>query len=200
MEKSEIGWVNMALAKLPVEAIKPELNDAPTEELLSFWKENKRDQFADDLFDAVRETLQARNVQIPDQQPFTGKKKGRKTEAGLPIIGIIIYFVFEELGQRYPDSFILELISTIVTGCFFGILLGLIPYFIAKTKGHIRFSRVSISVCAISGALLGLFASGPMAFVLTIIALLRKKNPQQETVEPTKENLLSEDTSGKASV
>ncbi len=181
MARSESDWVNMAIARLPLNLIKPKLKESPTEELLSFWCKNRRDKFADDLFDAVRDVLQSRDIPLPEQQPFTGKKKGSKTEIGTGIGGLIVYYAYKRLIEEFPDSFILNLLGAIAIGCLFG----LVPYFVAKHRGHAKLSKGSLIACAISGAIFGLFGSVPMAVIFTIVTLLQKKTLKQDIAEQT---------------
>jgi hypothetical protein len=60
-------------------------------------------------------------------------------------------------------------------GAFFiGALLGLIPFFIARSRGQQSLGVAALLSSIVGGLILGIILAGPVAFVFTIVALVRK--------------------------
>ena len=63
-----------------------------------------------------------------------------------------------------------EIIITVV-GVILSFGLGLIPFFIAKKKGAIRYGVSALGLCIFAGLFMSIFGSLPLAVLLTVIAL-----------------------------
>ena len=62
----------------------------------------------------------------------------------------------------------------ILGGALAGLVVGLMPYFIAKHKGHPRLGRIALRSCIISGLVLGILLALPVAIVFSIVAAVSK--------------------------
>ncbi len=180
-------------------ALPEQLSDKETEDLLAIWTENNRDEWRDEAFDAIQQILTERGVALLEQKPLVTHKKLDKTVTGIGIGSIIAYLVGKQLAEQFPDSPIMNVLSTAVIGCLVGTLAGMIPYFVGKARGHAKLSKVSLVACAASGALFGVLLAGPLALLFTIITLARKKTPKHETAEPTDGHVFSESATSASS-
>lgn len=54
-----------------------------------------------------------------------------------------------------------------------GVILGLIPYKIAKNRGKEKFANIAMAVCIIGSLIAGIFLSIPACLICTIIAFYR---------------------------
>jgi hypothetical protein len=60
-------------------------------------------------------------------------------------------------------------------GAFFiGALLGLIPFFVARKRGQQGLGVAGLVASIVGGLILGILLAAPVAFVFTIIALVRQ--------------------------
>lgn len=60
-------------------------------------------------------------------------------------------------------------------GAFFiGAILGLVPFFIARSRGQQGLGVAALLSSIVGGLILGIILAGPVAFVFTIVALVRK--------------------------
>ncbi len=62
-----------------------------------------------------------------------------------------------------------------ITGALAGLLVGFIPYFVAKKRNENKIGGLSLFLCVLTGAALGLLGSAPMALVCTIYILIQKQ-------------------------
>ena len=61
----------------------------------------------------------------------------------------------------------------ILAGAATGLLVGLIPFFIGRRR-HLLLARLSLALCVVAGAVLGLLLALPVAAVLACIILAKK--------------------------
>ena len=60
-------------------------------------------------------------------------------------------------------------------GAFFvGALVGLVPFFVARSRGQQSLGVAALLSSIVGGLILGIILAGPVAFVFTIVALVRK--------------------------
>ena len=60
-------------------------------------------------------------------------------------------------------------------GAFFvGALVGLVPFFVARKRGQQNLGVAALLSSIVGGLILGIILAGPVAFVFTIVALVRK--------------------------
>lgn len=71
-----------------VRNIRSRLESKSTKELLIIWETNNTDQWSEAAFEAVREILTDRNVDIPDQKPAPAKAPTNETTEKLERIVI----------------------------------------------------------------------------------------------------------------
>ena len=158
--------------------IKANLSKKRTEDLLDIWTRNKRDEWSDEAFDAIHHILTERGAELPAQRPFVPPKK-QETKIDWVWIGTIIVFAFAfSIARQFPKSPVAHFIETAALGGAAGALVGLLPYYLGKARGHFRLSDASLIACTACGALLGLLLAGPLAVLFAIIILLRKKMPR----------------------
>ena len=55
-----------------------------------------------------------------------------------------------------------------------GVLFGLIPFFVARSRGQQTLGVIGLVCCIFGSLIMGLFLSVPCALVFTIVALVRK--------------------------
>jgi len=77
------------------------------------------------------------------------------------------------------ESIFSELIGTnlavkIIIGIFIGFLVGLVPYLIAKKRGHLKLGKIALAVCALSGSIFGLVSALPIAAIFTMVVALKE--------------------------
>lgn len=151
-----------------IDAIKKKLSKKDTEDLLRMWTENNREKWRDEAFDAVRQILSERGMEPPEQTQFVPeKKKMDKIGVGFGLggmIGIAIY-------RLSPDSPILD---ALFFGGSAGAIVGLIPYFLARARGHTKLGKASLIACIGSGIAFGLVLSAPLAAILSLVVVLRE--------------------------
>jgi hypothetical protein len=97
---------------------------------------------------------------------FTGThSKGaapKKQDIIIKIVGVISFIVVFYLVRESGEG------TSILSGGFVGFICGLLPYFIFKNK-DVKFSRISIYSCTLSGMVLGIILAAPTALVFTFI-------------------------------
>lgn len=87
-----------------IEDIQEVFKDKTTEELLSVYKKNNRNEWSDDTFDAIKNILNDRSIPIPEQNVFVIKQSDEIGENGiaLPTKRFVNYFI---------DSIVMMVIS-----------------------------------------------------------------------------------------
>ena len=58
-------------------------------------------------------------------------------------------------------------------GTLAGLVTSLLPYFVARSRGHAKLGMTAIPVCTVCGAVLGLLLAIPVAIVFTLISVAR---------------------------
>ncbi|HXZ28486.1 MAG TPA: hypothetical protein VEG08_10875 [Terriglobales bacterium] len=66
------------------------------------------------------------------------------------------------------------LIAKFVGALIGGVLFGLVPFFVARSRGQQGLGVAGLICCIVGSLFLGLFLSVPCALVFTIVALVRK--------------------------
>jgi len=64
-----------------------------------------------------------------------------------------------------------EVVQLAIGGMFFGVLCSIAPLVIAVTKGKAWLAITSLVLCAIAGAILGVFLAGPLALILCAVGV-----------------------------
>lgn len=81
----------------------------------------------------------------------------------------------EELSRNFLTDMLGSNIYThIVSGMIFGILLGLIPLYIANKRGYREIGIWALVVCTIASAIFGPISAIPLAAIFTIVASLKE--------------------------
>ncbi len=70
-------------------------------------------------------------------------------------------------------------IAIIGAGLIAGSLSGLIPFFVAKSRGRIKYALSSLIVCTLCGGAAGIIISLPVALILMGIAFALSKTQQE---------------------
>jgi hypothetical protein len=83
--------------------------------------------------------------------------------------GVVGFFAIGPLGGGM-------LAVRIVGGMVAGMLAGLIPFAVARSRGDSRFADTAMTWCVVSGAVLGILLAGPVAIAFTIAAATRKRS------------------------
>lgn len=153
---------------------KSELNKKETKDLLQIWVKNDRSQWRSDAFDAIKEILIERGVEVPIQStPFVEVKQPKTTlGTAVSIFGIVAVLVGEVLRKILPEPFN-SILFTLIGGAVTGLLVGLVPFFVALKKNRGRFAKGSLISSAIIGSVFGLVVAAPLAIILTIVALVQ---------------------------
>lgn len=68
------------------------------------------------------------------------------------------------------------LAARIAGGMVAGLLVGLIPLAVARSRGDARFADTAMTWCMISGAVLGILLAAPVAIAFTIAAATRSRS------------------------
>lgn len=68
----------------------------------------------------------------------------------------------------------LTLIARFFGALLGGVLFGLIPFFVARSRGQQTLGVIGLVCCIVGSLFAGLFLSVPIAAVFTIVALVRK--------------------------
>ncbi len=71
-----------------------------------------------------------------------------------------------------------EVVQLAIMGMFFGVLCSIAPLVIAVSKGKAWLAVTSFVLCAIAGAILGVFLAGPLALILCAIAVTLDRDQQ----------------------
>ncbi len=66
------------------------------------------------------------------------------------------------------------LIAKFVGALVGGVLFGLVPFFVARSRGQQTLGVAGLICCIVGSLLMGLFLSVPCALVFTVVALVRK--------------------------
>ena len=108
----------------------------------------------------------------------TGEKKESKTLGSVAaVLGAGIGFV---VAQALP----FEVTIRLAAGALAGFLCGLIPSFIAKQRNNLKFGKLALGICTLSGSLLGLLLAIPLCITFTIVALATKPKTTTPLQEP----------------
>ena len=71
-------------------------------------------------------------------------------------------------------------------GAFFiGAILGLVPFLVARNRGQQGLGVAGLLSSIVGGLILGIVLAGPVAFVFTIVALVRKPPAPRGPATPT---------------
>ncbi|MGQ0639869.1 MAG: hypothetical protein ACT4P6_03715 [Gemmatimonadaceae bacterium] len=80
--------------------------------------------------------------------------------------------------RRTPRPFAVRTLGTtavrIFGGMLAGMLVGLLPYFIAKSRENPRLGRTAMLSCTIAGALMGILLAAPVAIGFAVWAWPRR--------------------------
>ncbi|GAB6098092.1 hypothetical protein JCM14469_43480 [Desulfatiferula olefinivorans] len=71
----------------------------------------------------------------------------------------------------------INLVVMIGAGLIAGSLSGLIPFFVAKSRGRIKYALSSLIVCTLCGGAAGIVISLPLALILMGVAFALQKIP-----------------------
>lgn len=96
---------------------------------------------------------------------YAAKVKKFILNTGVPIIVYICVFA----GMRYDPA------RPLVLGCLAGGLVGFWPSRLARKRNQVKFSDLSLILCAVAGALGGLLIALPLAGALVIISNRRAR-------------------------
>jgi hypothetical protein len=66
----------------------------------------------------------------------------------------------------------------IAGGMFAGLLVGLIPFWIAKSRGDSKLAGTAMTWCVIAGAVLGILLAAPVALGFSVAAARRTPTPK----------------------
>ena len=89
-----------------VREIVARMEQTPTEELLVIWKKNDGKEWSDDAFEAIRQVLTQRNVELPIQEPKIREDKSQAMPGVIQIVaGIAIgLLAYSRRPDAIPDS------------------------------------------------------------------------------------------------
>jgi len=68
----------------------------------------------------------------------------------------------------------------IAKGIVFGLLLGLVPLYIAKKRGHTNIGVWAVALCSIASSIFGPISALPIAAIFTMIASLKEHEDIKE--------------------
>lgn len=82
------------------------------------------------------------------------------------------------LVRHLPGTFA----ARVLGGLLAGALIGLLPYFMAKSRGHLPLGQKALLYSSLSGAVLGVLLATPVALAFTFVAMSRtaQDNPNDE--------------------
>src|SRR5687768_10597125 len=80
-----------------------------------------------------------------------------------------------------PDQQVPFLIGAIIGAIAVGTICGLLPFFLAKSRGRMGMGIAALGCCIVGGFILGILAAGPLMILFAIIVLLV---PRAETPPP----------------
>lgn len=81
----------------------------------------------------------------------------------------------EELSRNFLTDLLGSNIYThVISGLIFGILLGLIPFYIASKRGHREIGIWALIICTVASAIFGPISALPLAAIFIIVASLKK--------------------------
>lgn len=81
----------------------------------------------------------------------------------------------EELSRNFLTALLGSNIYThVISGMIFGILLGLIPFYIASKRGYREIGIWALVVCTIASAIFGPISAIPLAAIFIIVSSLKE--------------------------
>lgn len=100
------------------------------------------------------------------------EEKPRSLGSTLVLVGVAIGTLV--LMRLLPP----EMKFQVLGGGFAGLLVGLIPYFVAKSRNRKQFGTGSALACALGGMAGGILAAAPLCAVLTIVLLVQPRGEE----------------------
>jgi hypothetical protein len=101
---------------------------------------------------------------VPYVAPETSSKP--KTNLVALVVGAILGFL---AVRMLPGTLGIR----IAGGMFAGLLVGAIPFWIAKSRGDMKLAQNALTWCVIAGAVLGILLAAPVALGFSIAAARR---------------------------
>lgn len=127
--------------KRMIEDIRQNLASKSTDDLLRIWKENDRERWSDAAFEAVRQILTERGLELPAQDtPTTGTQPAapppRKASRGFLVWGafLAVGFFFSRQGQHALSSGSLTVIFVSLLGLALSLGICIFWYFLSGRR------------------------------------------------------------------
>ena len=81
--------------------------------------------------------------------------------------------------KEFSENLLTDLLGSniythVISGMVFGILLGLIPFYIASKRGHREIGIWALIVCTVASAIFGPISAIPLAAIFIIVASLKE--------------------------
>jgi hypothetical protein len=113
---------------------------------------------------------------MSEESDGASEEPKRQTKQALGIFASVVAAV---VGYAVVRVLPFELTTRFLAGALAGCLVGLIPFFIAKRRGHQTLAKLALGICTVCGLILGLLLAVPAGIVFVVIAIARQ--PEENT-------------------
>ena len=105
--------------------------------------------------------------------PVSSPASGGKSLVGRWLPAIVGYAIGWFAIKALPTA----MKAKVIGGCLAGLLVGLVPFYIAKRNGHDKLAGHALGWTIVAGAAFGILLAAPVATVFVIVALRRTRAP-----------------------